>query len=257
MILHSLYELFTFKEWMIFTVALLFFIWIILAEQYGNIFSLRRGSTKIVYVSGYKMVKEALVSQGESFARFVSPLFDDIYKGRGLSFTNGYSWKKHQQFSVSYIKSFGESQETLHDKIQHECYFLCEAFKEEQGCPFDPLTKINNAVANVIGTLVYGHRYEYDDFQFQKLLRMSAESVHLTGSVWNELYDAFPSIMKILPGPHHTIIANYRRLAAFLGEKTEKHKQDWDPNEPRDYIHSYLTEIEKVVKMHKKYQFNN
>lgn len=52
-----------------------------LAEKYGNIFSLRRGLTKVVYVSGYKLVKEALVS--ESFARCVSPLFDDIYKGRG------------------------------------------------------------------------------------------------------------------------------------------------------------------------------
>lgn len=57
--------------------------------------------------------------------------------------------------------------------------------------------------------------------------------------------------MKIIPGPHHTIIANYRRLAAFLGEKIEKHKQDQDPNEPKDYIHSYLAEIENVIKMHK------
>ncbi|TSN30208.1 Cytochrome P450 2J6 [Bagarius yarrelli] len=80
------------------------------------------------------MVKEALVS--ESFARCVSPLFDEIYKGRGG--------------------------------------------------PFDPLIKINNAVANVIGSLVFGHRYEYEDLQFQKLLRMSAESVYLTGSVWHE-----------------------------------------------------------------------
>lgn len=53
--------------------------------------------------------------------------------GKGLSFTNGYSWKKHQQFSISYFKNFGEKLETLQDKIKQECYFLCEAFKEEQG----------------------------------------------------------------------------------------------------------------------------
>lgn len=58
------------------------------------------------------------------------------------------------------------------------------------GCPFDPLIKINNAVANVIGSLVFGQRYEYDDLQFQKLLCMSAESVYLTGSVWNEVQDS-------------------------------------------------------------------
>lgn len=62
------------------------------------------------------------------------------------------------------------------------------------------------------------------------------------------MYDAFPNIMSRIPGPHHTIIGNYRRLAAFLKEKVEKHKLDWDPNEPRDFVDSYLTEIEKVVK---------
>ncbi|XP_053345239.1 cytochrome P450 2J2-like [Clarias gariepinus] len=275
MIFYSLYELFTLTEWMIFTAVFLVFINIVwnknppnfppgppplpflgnvftgvdyktmnkLAEKYGNIFSLRRGTTKIVYVSGYDMVKKAL--QSESFARYVTPLFDEIYKGRGLSFTNGYSWKKHQQFSVSFLKNFGESREALQHTIHQECHYLCEAFKEEHGCPFYPLFKINNAVANVIGTLVFGHRHEYDDAQFQKLLRMSAESVHLTGSVWNEWYDACPSIMKLVPGPHHTIIANYRRLAAFLREKIDKHKQDLGVDEPKDYIYSYLTEIEK------------
>ncbi len=55
------------------------------------------------------------------------------------------------------------------------------------GCPFNPLVKVNNAVANVIGSLVFGHRYEYDDVDFQKRLQMSAESVFLTGSVWNQV----------------------------------------------------------------------
>ncbi|KAI4892532.1 hypothetical protein NFI96_024702 [Prochilodus magdalenae] len=216
-----------------------------LAEEYGDVFSLRRGSTKIVYVSGYKSVKEALVTQVEGFARYVTPLFDKIYGGRGMSFCNGYTWRKQQQFAVSHLKNFGDGKKSLEHNIQREGRFLCEAFKEEQGQPFDPMVKINNAVANVIGTLVFGHRHEYDDVQFQKLLRMSAESVYLTGSVWNELYDAFPRVMSKVPGPHHTIISNYRRLAAFLKEKVEKHKLDWDPNEPRDYIDSYLTEIEK------------
>lgn len=62
-----------------------------------------------------------------------------------------------------------------------------------------------------------------------------------------QMYHAFPSLFKLLPGPHQTIISNYRKLTAFLREKTEKHKLDWDPNEPRDYIDSYLNEIEKVV----------
>ncbi|XP_030627994.1 cytochrome P450 2J3 [Chanos chanos] len=217
-----------------------------LTEQYGNVLSLRKGSERMVFVSGFKMVKEVLVTQGETFSdRPVSPLFHETYKGRGLSFSNGHAWKKQQQFAIGHLKNFGEGKKTLEHHIQQECRFLRESFREEQGCPFDPLHKINNAVANVIGTLVFGHRHEYDDIQFQKLLQMSAESVYLTGSIWHQMFDAFPGIMKLLPGPHHTIISNYRRLAAFLKEKVEKHRLDWNPDEPRDFIDSYLTEIEK------------
>lgn len=55
-----------------------------LIEKYGNIFSVRIGSDKIVYVSGFKMVKDVLITQGENFTdRPVSPLFDTLYKGRG------------------------------------------------------------------------------------------------------------------------------------------------------------------------------
>lgn len=146
---------------------------------------------------------------------------------------------------MSHLKNFGEGRKTLEEHIHRECYFLCGAFKEEQGCPFNPLVKVNNAVANVIGSLVFGHRYEYDDVDFQKRLQMSAESVFFTGSVWNQLYDAFPGIMKWLPGPHQTIISNYQELANFLKEKVEQHRLDWDSNNPRDYIDAYLTETEK------------
>ncbi|XP_067272971.1 cytochrome P450 2AD6 [Pseudorasbora parva] len=213
-----------------------------LIEKYGNIFSLRNGYNKTVYVSGFKMVKDVLITQGENFIdHHVPPLFDTLYKGRGISFNNGYSWRKQQQFAMSHLK---KGRKTIEEHIQQECYFLCGAFKEEQGCPFDPWVKINNAVANVIGSLVFGHRHEYDDADFQKRLQMSAESVFLTGSMWAQLYDAFPGIMKWLPGPHHTIISNYQELANFLEKKIEQHRPDWDSNNPRDYIDAYLTETE-------------
>ncbi|KAA0708663.1 Cytochrome P450 2J2 [Triplophysa tibetana] len=217
-----------------------------LITKYGNIFGLRSGTDKIVYVSGYKMVKEVLITQGENFiSRPISPLFDSLYKGQGISFNNGYSWRKQQQFAMSHLKNFGEGKKTLEEHLQRECYFLSAAFKEEQGYPFDPLVKINNAVANVMGTLVFGHRYEYDDVDFQKCLRKSAESVFLTGSVFYQLYEAFPSIMKWLPGSHQTIISNYKDLALFLKEKVEQHKSEWVNDNPKDYIDAYLSEIEK------------
>ena len=55
-----------------------------LAQEYGPVFSLRRGSQRMVFISGYKMVKEALVNQLDSFMdRPTVPLFHVIFKGLG------------------------------------------------------------------------------------------------------------------------------------------------------------------------------
>ncbi|MCJ8743575.1 hypothetical protein PDJAM_G00095440 [Pangasius djambal] len=55
-----------------------------LAEKYGGVFSLRWGSEKTVFISGHKMVKEALITQLDSFAdRPVVPLFHNVFKGLG------------------------------------------------------------------------------------------------------------------------------------------------------------------------------
>uniref|UniRef100_A0A673HA13 Cytochrome P450, family 2, subfamily AD, polypeptide 6 n=1 Tax=Sinocyclocheilus rhinocerous TaxID=307959 RepID=A0A673HA13_9TELE len=230
MILYSLYECLDFKSFLFLICLLLLLIDLIRHKNpanfppgpwplpiLGNVFTDFIYKTVDQVSKVFKMVKDVLITQGETFTdRPVSPLFDTLYKGRGLSFNNGYSWRKQQQFSMSHLKNAAHL--TLWS---------------------------NNAVANVIGSLLFGHRYEYDDVDFQKLLQMSAESVFLTGSVWNQLHDAFPGIMKWLPGPHQTIISNYQELAYFLKEKVEQHRQDWDSNNPRDYIDAYLTETEK------------
>lgn len=53
-----------------------------LADVYGNVFSVRLGSGKMVFVAGYKMVKEALVTQAENFVdRPYSPTADRFYSG--------------------------------------------------------------------------------------------------------------------------------------------------------------------------------
>ena len=53
-----------------------------LADIYGNVFSVRLGGDKMVFVSGYKMVKEALVTQGDNFVdRPYSAIFARVFSG--------------------------------------------------------------------------------------------------------------------------------------------------------------------------------
>lgn len=53
-----------------------------LADVYGNVFRIRLGRHKTVFVSGWKMVKEALVTQADNFVdRPYSPMVTRIYSG--------------------------------------------------------------------------------------------------------------------------------------------------------------------------------
>ncbi|XP_056895083.1 cytochrome P450 2J2-like [Takifugu flavidus] len=218
-----------------------------LSQKYGLVFSLRRGNTRTVFVNGYKMVKEALVSQLDSFEdRPVVPLFHVVFKGIGIVLSNGYMWKKQRKFAHTHLRYFGEGQKLLENHIQMESKFMCEAFKDEQGKPFDPQYTITNAVGNIISALVFGHRFEYSDASFRRILELDNEAVVLAGSARTQLYDSFPSLMKHLPGPHQTVHGNYGKITDFLKKEVDKHMEEWNPEDPRDYVDTYLSEMEKM-----------
>lgn len=217
-----------------------------LAQEYGPVFSLRRGSERMVFISGYKMVKEALVNQLDSFVdRPIIPLFHEVFKGIGIALSNGYLWKKQRKFANTHLRYFGEGQKSLEKYIEVECNFLCEAFKEEQGRPFDPHFIITHAVSNIISSVLFGHRFEYSDQSFRKFLVLDNEAIMLAGSAQAQLYDVFPRLLKHLPGPHQTVLANYKEIMNFLKKEVEKHQEEWNPDDPRDYIDVYLAEMEK------------
>ncbi|XP_076873292.1 cytochrome P450 2J2-like [Brachyhypopomus gauderio] len=216
-----------------------------LAEKYGDVYSVRWGSEKTVFISGYKMVKEALITKLDSFSeRPVIPLFDKVYKGRGVSLSNGYVWKMQRKFAITHLRYFGEAKKNLEMSIQQESVFLCDAFKEEGG-PFNPQSYLNPAVSNIICALLFGHRFDYHDERFLKTLYFNIEAVILAGSTHANLYNVFPRLLDYVPGPHQRLFNNYLKIAEFLRDEIRKHKEDWDPSAPRDYIDAYLAEMEK------------
>ncbi|XP_066480696.1 cytochrome P450 2J2 [Tiliqua scincoides] len=217
-----------------------------IAEKYGNVFSMQFGSEWVVLVNGLPLVKEVLVHQGENFLdRPPFPLTNEITGKFGLLASNGLSWKQQRRFALSTLRNFGLGKKSLEERIQDESRYLADAIEDEKGQPFDPHFQINNAVSNIICSIVFGDRFDYHDHRFQKLLQILDQSVVLQGSIWSQVYDTFPTIMKYLPGPHQTIFKNWEQLKAFVKEMIEKHKEDWNPSETRDFIDAYLNEMAK------------
>uniref|UniRef100_A0A8C5DHL1 Cytochrome P450, family 2, subfamily N, polypeptide 13 n=1 Tax=Gouania willdenowi TaxID=441366 RepID=A0A8C5DHL1_GOUWI len=221
-----------------------------LADIYGNVFCVRLGRHKTVFVSGWKMVKEAIVTQAETFVdRPYSPMVTRIYSGNsaGLFFSNGKVWRRQRRFAMATIRTFALANSSMEQNICSESLHLQEAMEKEEGQPFDPVPLLNNAVANIICMIVFRRRFDYNDQYFQNMLKKLTDVAYLEGSIWALLYDAFPALMKHLPGPHNDIFTSSRSLEAFIRTEIERHKLDLDPSNPRDYIDCFLLE-EKVVK---------
>ncbi|KAL7396100.1 hypothetical protein ABVT39_000259 [Epinephelus coioides] len=218
-----------------------------LADVYGNVFSVRLGSEKMVFVSGYKMVKEALVTQADNFVdRPHSATADRVYSGDsgGLFMSNGETWKRQRRFALSTLRTFGLGKGTMEQSICEETRHLQEEIEKERGEPFNPAGLFNNAVSNIICQLVMGKRFDYSDHSFQTMLKYISEVFRLQGSVWTMLYEAFPGVMKHMPGPHNTLFSSYNAILDFISQEIKSHKKDLDHSNPQDYIDAFIIEME-------------
>uniref|UniRef100_A0A667Y138 Cytochrome P450, family 2, subfamily N, polypeptide 13 n=1 Tax=Myripristis murdjan TaxID=586833 RepID=A0A667Y138_9TELE len=220
-----------------------------LTKAYGNVFSIRFGSDKMVFVCGYKMVKEAIVTQAENFVdRPYSPMSERIYNGTSGETLSpslpGEIWKKQRRFALSTLRSFGLGKSSMEQSICEECHHLLEEMEKEKGEAFNPARLFNNAVSNIICQLVMGRRFDYSDHNFQIMLKNLSEAIQLEGSMWGLLYEAFPGVMKHLPGPHNKMFSYYKYLEGFISQEIQRHKKDLDPNNPRDYIDTFILEMQ-------------
>ncbi|XP_044277293.1 cytochrome P450 2J2-like isoform X1 [Varanus komodoensis] len=217
-----------------------------LREKHGNVFSVEVGSMKFVVVSGQPLVKEVLVHHGEDFVdRPEMAFIREVFGPYGLIFSNGLSWKQQRRFALSTLRNFGLGKRSLEERIQEESRYLTDAIEEQKGQPFDPHLQIKNAVSNIICSVTFGDRFEYSDSKFQQLLQLVDTSMDLQDSIWMQVYQAFPTLMKHVPGPHQTLFKIWRNLKSFVREIIDKHKEDWNPHETRDFIDAYLNEMAK------------
>ncbi|KAJ7989879.1 hypothetical protein DPEC_G00309050 [Dallia pectoralis] len=176
-----------------------------LSKKYGSVFTVHFGPKKVVVLAGYKTVKDALVNHAQDFGdRDITPMFYDLNKGHGILFSNGESWKEMRRFALTNLRDFGMGKHGAEEKVLEEIPQLIEVFEKFGGKAFDPTQTVNYAASNIISSIVYGSRFEYDDPQFLGLVDRNNENVRLLGSASIQVYNMFPWL-----GPW---LKNWRRI---------------------------------------------
>ncbi|XP_010117798.1 PREDICTED: cytochrome P450 2K4-like, partial [Chlamydotis macqueenii] len=160
-----------------------------LSKLYGPVFSVQMGLRKIVVLSGYETVKEALVNHADAFAeRPKIPVFEDLTRGNGIVFAHGENWKVMRRFTLTTLRDFGMGKRAIEDRIVEEYGYLADIIQSQEGKPFDASKIINAAVANIIVSILLGKRFDYKDSRFVRLQNLTNESMRLAGRPLVTLY---------------------------------------------------------------------
>ncbi|KAM3852582.1 cytochrome P450 2K1-like [Vipera latastei] len=210
------------------------------SKEYGPIFRIKMGFQEMVVLTGYEMVKEALVNQADAFAdRPIIPIFEDTVRGFGVVTARGENWKVMRRFTLSTLRDYGMGKRTIEDKITEECSVLTKTMETYAGKPFDIKTILTAAVSNIIVSILFGKHYEYEDPTFLRLLKITGESIQLSGSPAVLLYNLFPNL-GFLFGARKTIMKNEKELQDFIQTTFIEYRQDLDENDQRNFIETFL-----------------
>ncbi|MGH0120230.1 UNVERIFIED_CONTAM: hypothetical protein FKN15_056555 [Acipenser sinensis] len=73
---------------------------------------------------------------------------------------------------------------------------------------------------------------------------IAVRNVQLVSSLTAQVFNLAPFI-KHLPGPHQQIRRNSNEVIAFIGKLYREHKQTFDPENLRDFLDTYILEMDK------------
>ncbi|XP_044523284.1 cytochrome P450 2A13 isoform X2 [Gracilinanus agilis] len=166
----------------------------------------------------------------------------------GVAFSNGERARQLRRFSITTLRDFGMGKRGIEERIQEEAGFLVEALRGTKGAPIDPTFFLSRTVSNVISSIVFGDRFEYEDKQFLSLLRMMLGSFQFTATSMGQLYEMFSGVMKHLPGPQQQAFKELQGLEDFITEKVRQNQTTLDPNHPRNFIDSFLIKMQEEKK---------
>ncbi|XP_017924601.1 cytochrome P450 2H1-like [Manacus vitellinus] len=217
-----------------------------LSEKYGPVFTIHLGPQKVVVLYGYDVMKEALVDQGDDFSgRGILPLAEKLFKGTGIVTSNGETWKQLRRFALTTLRDFGMGKKSIEERIQEEAHFLVERLKNTHERPLDPGNFLVHAVSNIICSIVFGDRFDYEDKKFLTLIDLIDENSRLQASLQAKLYNFLPTVMESIPGPHKQLIKNVEQVDQFTTEIIMEHQKTLDPTCPRDFVDAFLNKMER------------
>uniref|UniRef100_A0A8C6W742 unspecific monooxygenase n=1 Tax=Nannospalax galili TaxID=1026970 RepID=A0A8C6W742_NANGA len=218
-----------------------------LSKVYGPVFTLYLGTQPTVVLHGYEAVKEALIDHAEEFSgRGRHPVAEKSNKGLGIVFSNGNRWKEIRRFTLMTLRNLGMGKRNIEDRVQEEAQCLVEELRKTNGSPCDPTNILSCVPCNVICSIIFQDRFDYNDQEFLDLMERLNDNIQILSSPWIQVCNNFPFLINYCPGSHNKILKHMNYLEFYVMKKIKEHQESLDVTNPRDFIDYYLIKRSQV-----------
>ena len=178
---------------------------------------------------------------------FVTAVCFLIWFYTGIGSASGNAWKHQRRFSLSVFRSFGVGRKSFEERITTEVNFLSQEISNLNGNKFDPKHYLMNATSNIICSVIFGDRYNYNDEKFRRILHDLDSRVKHVGS--GAIILLVPLLRLFYPNVIPKLIAILKNQVQYYrtiitGRKLQLETSD----ECNDLIDLYLKEIESNKK---------
>ncbi|GFN93735.1 cytochrome p450 [Plakobranchus ocellatus] len=224
-----------------------------LRRKYGDLVSMHVGARNILLVSGSEMLHKVFVTHGKHFDK--RPQVFSVTKvgqAKGVVNSSGDVWQEHRVFLLNNMKELGIGKTKFEANVIDEVGPFLEELHATKGADFDSEYCIQTAVCNIICSISFGQRFDYNDPDLTEILHIFDKNMRLNGST--ALVNFFPFLEYVPGDPFKCSLSleNVAKVQKILSNWIAKHKETFDSQKSRDMIDSYLLEMENKLKSKEK-----
>ena len=240
-----------------------------IVKKYGSVVGYHIGTTPIVLVSDYKILKEICKLDALSYRPSISPLHyfregwetmqssDENNNGRapGVIFSNGTYWKEQRKFLSKNLKEFGFGKSSIETLLDEEVLKFCQHLKRQsngESVSISMLQPLKLVIISILWTILFGEQQDMNDPKLVELIKIIDEGIRVVSP------QTFLGL--ILPDPAMTRwpilnkwtgidkVESYRtKTNRFLEKYIQNHHDTMNENNIRGYVDKQLLEIQQTT----------
>ncbi|CAH1230951.1 CYP2J2 [Branchiostoma lanceolatum] len=210
-------------------------------KKYGAIVFFKIGTLNAVCLNDYDVIKEAYVNRSDMFGNRPTNLriVNELFNQKGiLSAPLGPHWRERRKFARGRL---GFGNRGIENKVLEEASNMQSELLKTKSKSFNIKRMLQQAATNVVCSMVFGKRWDYENQTFQALMK-SLDVLFRSGFFFipENIFPYVPGFLR----RGHKVKANVEIILEHVRAEIKEHKETFNREDVRDFIDAFLLEMQ-------------